>query len=196
MVRRSSNLGGIKLLLGVCGGVAAYKAVDLASKSTAAEAQVRTVLTENALQFVGAKSFEAVTRSAVYTSMWQTGEGFEIGHISLADWADMVVVAPATANIIGKFANGICDDFLSTVLCACWAKPIIIAPAMNENMWNNPAAQKNIETLRRMGVELVGPEQGRLACGEEGVGRMAEPNDILNAVGGMAAKLKRKHKRK
>ena len=184
----------VKVVLGVSGGVAAYKAADLASKLTAAGAQVRTVMTENATRLVGAKTFEAVTGGPVYTDMWQGGEEFKIGHINLADWADVVVVAPATANIIGKFANGICDDLLSAVLCACWKKPMIIAAAMNEKMWTNPAVQKNVETLGRMGVTFVGPQRGRLACGEEGVGRMAEPQDILAAVGEMAARLKRRGK--
>jgi phosphopantothenoylcysteine decarboxylase/phosphopantothenate--cysteine ligase len=207
----------IKVVLGVSGGIAAYKAVDLASKMTAAGAQVRTVMTENALRLVGAKSFEAVTGEPVYTSMWEEtqeyktrlGEGdgnavtttgtpsrSRVGHISLADWADVVVVAPATANIIGKFANGICDDLLSTVLCASWAKPLVFVPAMNEKMWNNPAVQQNIKLIRRIGVKLIGPERGRLACGMEGVGRMAEPQDILGAIGETVRLADRKHKHK
>jgi phosphopantothenoylcysteine decarboxylase/phosphopantothenate--cysteine ligase len=201
MAGRSENLNGLKVVLGVSGGVAAYKAVDLASKMTGAGAEVRTVMTENALRMVGAKSFEAVTGQPVYTSMWSTGcltaeeaQEYKIGHISLADWADVVVVAPATANIIGKTANGICDDLLSTVLCACWAKPTVFAPAMNEKMWTNPAVQRNIKLMNRTGVELIGPRHGRLACGTEGMGRMAEPQEILEAVGKIAAGLK--HKRK
>jgi len=192
MAAKAIKLDGLKVLLGVSGGVAAYKAVDLASKMTAAGAQVKTMMTENALQLVGAKSFEAVTGQAVYTSMWQGGEEFEIGHINLADWADVVVAAPATANIIGKAANGICDDLLSTVLCASWAKSTIFAPAMNERMWKNPAVQENVKALGKMGAELIGPGRGRLACGEEGVGRMAEPQEILEAVVRIAAGLKRK----
>jgi len=199
MAGRSGKLDGVRVVLGVSGGVAAYKAIDLASKMAAAGALVRTVLTENALRLVGAKSFEAVTGGPAYTSMWSAGrltaeEEFKIGHIDLADWADVVVVAPATANIIGKFANGICDDLLSTVLCACWAKPMIFAPAMNEKMWANPAVQKNVKFLSRSGVKLIGPNRGRLACGEEGIGRMTEPQDILEAVERIAAGLKRKGK--
>jgi phosphopantothenoylcysteine decarboxylase/phosphopantothenate--cysteine ligase len=167
--------------------------VDLASKMTACGVEVKTVMTESALRLVGAKSFEAVTGQPVYTSMWEVEE-FKIGHINLTDWADVVVVAPATANIIGKTANGICDDLLSTVLCACWAKPTVFVPAMNEKMWENPAVQKNVKTLGRMGIEIIGPRHGRLACGTEGVGRMAEPQDILDAVGKIAAALKHKGK--
>ncbi|MFH1371118.1 MAG: flavoprotein [Planctomycetota bacterium] len=194
MAIQNSKLDGLKVALGVAGGIAAYKAIDLASKLTAAGAQVRTVITENALRLVGAKSFEAVTGSAAYTSMWETEEEYTIGHISLADWADVVVVAPATANIIGKTANGICDDLLSTVLCACWEKPTVFAPAMNEKMWTNPAVQENIKLVKRIGVELVGPARGRLACGTEGIGRMAEPQQILEVVSKIASGLKRKSK--
>ena len=193
MAKQESKLDGVKIVLGVSGGIAAYKAIDLASKLTAADAEVRTVLTESARHLVGAKSFEAVTGGPAYTSLWD-GEEFKIGHINLADWADVIVIAPATANIIGKFANGICDDLLSTMLCACWAKPMIFAPAMNDKMWTNPAVQENVKFAERIGVKIIGPGQGRLACGTEGIGRMAEPLEILEAVGKIAAGLK--HKRK
>jgi phosphopantothenoylcysteine decarboxylase/phosphopantothenate--cysteine ligase len=188
MVRRN-------ILLGVSGGVAAYKAVDLASKLTAAGATVNTIMTENACRLICPKSFEAVTGQPVYTNMWQTGEEFKIGHISIADWADIVVVAPATANIIGKIANGICDDLLSTTLCVCWpfikSGAAILAPAMNNNMWNNPAVQRNIKIIKEIGFQLIGPVEGRLACGTEGIGRMSEPQDILKAIEKISLKIKR-----
>jgi phosphopantothenoylcysteine synthetase/decarboxylase len=192
MAKGKSRLENLNVLLGVSGGVAAYKAVDLASRLTGAGARVKTVMTENACQLVGPKSFEAVTNSAVFTSLWETPGGHEIGHIALLDWAGIVVVAPATANIIGKIANGICDDLLSTVLCVCWAKPVLLAPAMNSNMWNNPAVQRNVKTVKEMGFELAGPEEGRLASGAEGIGRMSEPEDILEMIGKIASKAKRK----
>ncbi|UCF43180.1 MAG: hypothetical protein JSV99_11480 [Planctomycetota bacterium] len=192
MPKKKTNLGGLNILLGVSGGVAAYKAIDLASKLCACGAKVNTVMTENACQLVGPKSFEAITTSPVFTSLWGPSEGYKIDHINLASWADIVVVAPATANIIGKIANGICDDLLSTVLCACWGKPTLLAPAMNDNMWNNPAVQRNVKLAQEMGFELTGPETGRLACGEEGVGRMSEPQGILGAIEKMASKIKRK----
>jgi len=192
MPKSKSNLANLDVLLGVSGGVAAYKAVDLASKLTAIGARVKTVMTENACRLVGPKSFEAVTSSAVFTSLWETPGGHEIGHIALLDWADIVVVVPATANIIGKIANGICDDLLSTVLCACWAKPALLAAAMNSNMWNNPAVQRNVTVVKEMGFELIGPGEGRLACGAEGIGRMSEPEDILEAIEKIASKAKRK----
>lgn len=174
------------ILLGVTGGVAAYKAVDLASKLTAAGATVRTVMTESARKFVRPKSFEAVTRSAVFTTLWSGPDEYQSVHIALADWAQIVVVAPATANIIGKVAHGICDDLLSTTLCVCWAKPTLFAPAMNSRMWANPVVQGNVEALKRMGSQTIGPASGRLACGTEGVGRMAEPGDILEAIEALA----------
>jgi phosphopantothenoylcysteine synthetase/decarboxylase len=170
------------ILLGVSGGVAAYKAVDLASKLTALGAAVQTVMTQNACRFVGSKSFEAVTCSAVFATLWSPPEEHKSTHIALADWADIVVVAPATANIIGKAANGICDDLLSTILCASSARPVLLAPAMNLNMWNNPAVQRNVEFLKEAGFELIGPVEGRLADGTVGVGRMAEPQEILAAI--------------
>ena len=170
------------ILLGVTGGVAAYKAVDLASKLTACGAAVRTVMTDSACRFVAPKSFEAVTRSAVFTTLWNGPEEYRSVHISLADWARIVVVAPATANIIGKVVGGICDDLLSTTLCACWATPTLIAPAMNSRMWDNPAVQSNVEALKQRGVKIVGPASGRLACGTDGVGRMAEPSEILEGI--------------
>ena len=107
---------------------------------------------------------------------------YQIGHIQIADWADAVVVAPATADIIAKMAAGICDDLLSTTLCVCWQKPILIAPAMNTRMWDHPVTQKNVSTLIDLKVRMIGPEAGRLACGTEGPGRMTEPADILAAL--------------
>jgi phosphopantothenoylcysteine synthetase/decarboxylase len=191
MAEQSIKLNGVKVLLGVSGGIAAYKAADLASKLTQVGAAVKTVMTESSLQMVGAKTFEAVTGQQVYTNMWVITEEYEIGHIGLADWADVAVVAPATANIIGKMANGICDDLLSSVLCARWNKPLLFAPAMNDKMWTNPAVQKNVKTLRGIGVEIIGPQTGRLACGTEGVGRMAEPQDIIKAIEALVAKSKK-----
>lgn len=194
MPEKKSNLGNLNILLGVSGGVAAYKAVDLASKLTAAGAKVNTVMTEDACQLIGPKSFEAVTCSATFTSLWDMPGEHKIGHISLIDWADIVVVAPATANIIGKIANGICDDLLSTTLCACWplikSGATLLAPAMNTNMWNNPAVQRNVKTVKEMGFELIGPEEGPLACGAEGVGRMSEPQDILEEIEKIASQIK------
>ena len=230
MSEEKTKLSDLHILLGVSGGIAAYKAVDLASKLTAGGAKVNTVMTENACRLVGPKSFEAVTCSAVFTSLWERSDarysmpdarpvrgpagnlsnGARRGaesrienresrilphHINLADWADIVVVAPATANIIGKIANGICDDLLSTVLCACWALiksgAALLAPAMNNNMWDNPAVQRNVAAVKKMGFRLIGPQIGRLASGIEAIGRMSEPKDILEAIRKLATKAQR-----
>ena len=189
-------LKGLNILLGVSGGIAAYKAVDMASKLTASGAGVNTVMTEAACQLVGPKSFEAVTCSAVFIDLWGTTEEYKIGHIALVDWADIVVVAPATANIIGKIANGICDDLLSATLCAATelikSEAALLAPAMNSNMWNNPAVQRNIKTVKQMGFRLIGPVKGRFACGAEGIGRMAEPKDIIQTIEKIASKIKKR----
>ncbi len=194
-------LDNLNILLGVTGGVAAYKAVDLAGKLTSAGAGVKTVMTEAACRLVGPKSFEAVTQSAVFTTIWSTpsskgrltAEEYKISHIALVDWADVVVVAPATANILGKIANGICDDMLSTILCACWplveSAAALLAPAMNNNMWANPAVQHNVKTLEERGFQFIGPVEGRLACGTEGIGRMSEPQDILDAIEKIASNI-------
>ncbi len=172
-----------KILLGVSGGIAAYKAADLASKLTAAGAVVGTIMTDSACKLITPATFEAVTGQPVYTRLWQGPEDFKIGHIQTANWADAVVVAPATANIIAKVASGICDDLLSTTLCACWDKPVLLAPAMNNKMWTNPIVQRNVSILTdQLKFKTIGPEQGRLACGTKGIGRMAEPAAILEAL--------------
>jgi phosphopantothenoylcysteine synthetase/decarboxylase len=191
-------LNNLNILLGVTGGIAAYKAVDLASKLTGAGARVRTVMTENACRLVGPKSFEAVTGSNVFTTLWagmSAPEERQISHITLLEWADMVVVAPASANILAKIANGICDDMLSTTLCACWplveSGSVLIAPAMNTNMWANPAVLHNVKILQERGFQFIGPAEGRLACGTEGIGRMSEPQEILGAIEKIASKNKK-----
>jgi phosphopantothenoylcysteine synthetase/decarboxylase len=190
-------LDNLNILLGVTGGVAAYKAVDLAGKLVSSGAVVKTVMTDSACQLIGPKSFEAVTQSAVFTTMWAAPEEYQISHIALVEWADVVVVAPATANILGKIANGICDDMLSTTLCACWplveSSAVLLAPAMNNNMWANPAVQHNVKTLEERGFQFIGPEKGRLACGTEGIGRMSEPQDILSTIEKIAGNIKKRN---
>jgi phosphopantothenoylcysteine decarboxylase/phosphopantothenate--cysteine ligase len=188
-------LENLNIPLGVTGGIAAYKAVDLASKLTARGARVSAVMTESACRLVGPKSFEAVTGSPVYTTMWNTSGDYQINHIALVDSADIVVVAPATADIIGKVAGGICDDLLSTILCACWPRiesgAALLAPAMNAQMWANPVVQKSVKTVTELGFQLIGPVEGRLACGSEGPGRMSEPQDIVKAIEEIASKIKK-----
>jgi phosphopantothenoylcysteine synthetase/decarboxylase len=170
------------ILLGVTGGVAAYKSAEVASRFTKAGAAVFTIMTENATKLVGPKTFEAVTGNAVYTTMWQLRSEPIISHLSLTSRADAIVVAPATANIIAKMAAGISDDLLSTALCAAWKKQILLAPAMNTDMWLNPVVQRNIKSLTDMGIKTVGPAEGRLACGTSGPGRMEEPAEIVERL--------------
>jgi phosphopantothenoylcysteine synthetase/decarboxylase len=191
MTKASSPVSGKSIVLGVTGGIAAYKAADLASKLTAAGAKVYTVMTENACKLITPKTFEALTAMPVFTTMWTQPEDFKIKHIDLALAADIVVVAPATADVIAKLAAGICDDILTTTLCAAWKKPTLIAPAMNDNMWSNPIIQDNVKALTKLGYKFIGPEKGRLACGTEDViGRMTEPADILKRIEEIAAGLK------
>ncbi len=145
-------------------------------------AEVRCILTANACKLVTPRTFEAITNRRVFTDMWEVGGDYKIGHINILDNCDIIVAAPATANIIAKAANGIADDMLSTTLCAGWRKPTLIAPAMNTEMWTNPATQRNIELLKAQGTHIIGPDSGRLACGIEDIGRMSEPEAILARI--------------
>ena len=169
----------MKIVVGITGGIAAYKAPELVRLLVKAGHEVRCAATEHALQFVSRVTLETVSGAPLYHDLFASG-GTE--HISLKDWGDMLVVAPATANIIGKVANGIADDALSTLLLAFSQKPVIIAPAMNNLMWAHPAVQRNIATLKSWGIRMVGPAEGELACGTSGVGRMAEPVQIVDAI--------------
>lgn len=183
MSNSDSKLENAKILLGVSGGIAAYKAADLAGKLTAGGAQVRTIMTENACRLITPVCIQAMTHQPVYTTMWPEPPAFHIEHIELADWADVVVVAPTTANMLAKIASGICDDLLSTTLCVCWNKFVLLAPAMNSRMWDNPIVQDNLSCIQqRLKFRIIGPDTGRLACGTKGAGRMAEPSAILDAV--------------
>jgi len=181
--KKNMPLAGYRVLLCVTGGVACYKSADLASKLTQAGAEVDVAMTEAAQKFVGQLTFQAVTHRAVHTSLWQSLEDYSTQHVSLTEQADLMVVAPATANIIGKMANGLADDLVSTLaLSASGACPILIAPAMNTRMWSSQVVQENFERLNKVNVESIGPVTGRLACGTIGPGRMSEPADIFEAI--------------
>ncbi|GED24310.1 phosphopantothenoylcysteine decarboxylase [Brevibacillus agri] len=170
-----------RIVLGVCGGIAAYKAAALTSKLTQAGAQVHVILTENAMNFVQPVTFQALSHQPVYTDTFSEPDPHVISHIDLADKADLVLIAPATANVIGKIANGIADDMLTTTLLATKA-PVMIAPAMNVNMYEHPAVAANMEKLASFGYRFVEPGVGLLACGWVGKGRLAEPEEIVEAV--------------
>ena len=166
------------VVLGVSGSIAAYKAVDLASKLTQADVFVYTVMTESATKLVGPASFRAITGLPVATRMFELESTFSIEHVSLAERADLLLIAPATANVIAKIAAGIADDLLTCTVLATRA-PILIAPAMHTAMWENPATQANVETLQARGIDFVGPAVGRLASGGFGEGRFAPVPEIL-----------------
>jgi phosphopantothenoylcysteine decarboxylase/phosphopantothenate--cysteine ligase len=170
-----------RVLLAVSGGIAAYKVPELVRALDRAGRAVRCVLTEAAAEFVAPLVLQTLTREPVRMRLLDPGEEGRIGHIDLADWAEAVVVAPATANVLAKLAAGIADDLVTTVLLATRA-PVLVAPAMNVNMWEHPATQANLATLRARGVRVVGPDEGALACGWEGAGRMAEPAEIAGAL--------------
>jgi phosphopantothenoylcysteine decarboxylase/phosphopantothenate--cysteine ligase len=170
-----------RILLCVCGGIAAYKAAELVRRLRDAGAQVQVAMTENALRFIGAQTFQAVSGMPVRTSLWDAAAEAAMGHLELARWADQVVIAPATANTIARLAQGFADDLVST-LCLATTAPIAIAPAMNHRMWLHPATQANIATLRSRGVQLIGPGDGPLAEGESGPGRLSEPDEIVAAL--------------
>ena len=175
------GLAGQRVLLGVTGGIAAYKAADLARRLQDAGAQVRVAMTEGAQQFIAPLTFQALTGEAVRTSLWDSAAEAAMGHIELARWATRVVVAPASADFIARLALGLAPDLLCT-LCLATEAPIAIAPAMNRVMWANAATQANVETLLRRGVAILGPAEGDQACGEVGAGRMLEPLQIVAAL--------------
>lgn len=180
-------LNGKKIALGVTGGIAVYKAVDLVSRLRKQGAEVRVIMTEHAQQFVTPLTFKEISGNKVAVSMWDSNQEFNVEHIALANWADAFVVAPATANILAKMANGIADDLLSTTLLAAQA-PIIVCPAMNTGMYQNSITQENIEKLQKHGVTVMPPAVGYLACGVTGPGRLPEPQQIVEFIDAFFAK--------
>ncbi len=165
------------ILLGVSGGIAAYKAAELVRLFKKQGADVRVVMTKSALQFISPLTFQALSGNSVHSELLDTDAENAMGHINLARWADAFIIAPATANIIAKLSYGLADDLLSTLYLAATC-PVYVAPAMNQAMWNNAVTQENVEKLKRHGIGIIGPEQGDQACGEIGFGRLSEPVDI------------------
>lgn len=170
-----------KILIGVSGGISAYKTAELVRLLIKAGHQVQVVMTKSATEFVGPVTFQALTGREVFVDMWDKQRGDSMAHISLTRWADLFLVAPATANFVAKLANGIADDLLST-LAAARECPLLVAPAMNKQMWANPANLRNIGQLKDDGVTILGPAAGVQACGEIGEGRMLEPEEIAQHV--------------
>jgi phosphopantothenoylcysteine decarboxylase/phosphopantothenate--cysteine ligase len=174
-------LKGRKIVLGVTGGIAAYKAAELVRELVKAQAEVHVVMTRNAQAFITPLTFQTLSGNPVTTELFNLIAESEIGHIALADRAEVLVIAPATANIIGKIAAGIADDMLTTIVMATQA-PVLLAPAMNVHMWENPICQENIQSLRSRGYHFIDPEAGELACGYEGIGRLAEIPAIVEEI--------------
>lgn len=176
-----------KIIVGITGGIAAYKIPQLIRLFAKNGDEVKVVATKNAMQFVTELTLETVSGNAVYCDVFAPHNEYSTEHIALADWADMIVVAPATANIIGKYASGIADDALSTLLLA-FAKDVVVCPAMNTNMYNSLVVQENINCLKDKGINILSPAEGELACGTSGVGRMPEPEAIFEYVQAVFAK--------
>jgi phosphopantothenoylcysteine decarboxylase/phosphopantothenate--cysteine ligase len=176
-----SAITSMKVLLGVTGGIAAYKSAELVRRLREQGAEVQVVMTEGAQHFVGVATFQALSGRPVRTDLWDASAEAAMGHIELARWADRVVIAPASADFLARLAHGMANDLLTT-LCLATDAPMAVAPAMNRLMWANAATQANIATLRARGVTILGPAAGEQACGETGAGRMVEPADILAAL--------------
>src|ERR1700677_2402980 len=172
---------GKRILLGVTGGIAAYKAADLVRRLLERGAEVQVVMTPAAREFVGPITFQALSGRPVGTDLWDAAAEAAMGHIELARWAQLVLVAPASADFLARLAGGQANDLLST-LCLATAAPIAVAPAMNQLMWRNAATQANVELLTARGVRLIGPGVGDQACGENGPGRLVEPADIVAQI--------------
>ena len=183
-----AQLTGQRILLGVCGGIAAYKAADLVRRLLDGGAQVRVVLTANAARFVGAPTFQALSGEPVRMSLWDEHAEAAMGHIELARWATTVLIAPASANTIARLAHGLADDLLATLVLATEA-PLVIAPAMNRVMWANSATQSNVARMRERGARILGPGSGDQACGEVGDGRLLEPLEIVAALASSGGQL-------
>jgi phosphopantothenoylcysteine decarboxylase/phosphopantothenate--cysteine ligase len=175
-----------RILLGVTGGIAAYKSAELVRRFTERGAQVQVVMTKSAREFIGAATFQALSGRPVRESLWDAAAEAAMGHIELARWAELVLVAPASADFMARLAHGMADDLLAT-LCLATTAPVVLAPAMNQQMWANAATQANARALRERGVALLGPASGEQACGENGLGRMLEPAALAQAVAGMLA---------
>lgn len=174
-------ISGLEIILGVTGGIAAYKSVYMCREMTRRGANVHVVMTKSAAEFVTPLTFQTISGNPVTQDLFELFSGSEIGHISLADRAHILVVAPATANILGKVANGLADDFLSTMIMATKV-PVLFAPAMNSVMWDSPAVGRNVNILKEAGYHFISPIDGELACGVEGKGKMAEPQTIIEAI--------------
>ncbi len=177
----ATDLAGYEVLVGVCGGISAYKVADVVSKLVQRGAGVTVAMTAAARRFVQPLTFQALSGRDVLVDLWDSEKSGDVQHIALTGAADGVLIAPATANIIGKIASGIADELVTTLVISA-ASPVILAPAMNDRMWANAIVQENVAKLTRLGYAFVGPAEGWLACRSVGPGRMAEPTEILDRL--------------
>ncbi len=177
----SDDLAGYEVVVGVCGGIAAYKVCSVVSELVQRRAGVQVAMTKAARKFIGPVTFQALTAQPVFTSMWRSRDDRGQQHIQLTESADLMLVAPATGDMIGKVAHGIADDLVSTMIMSADC-PVMFAPSMNERMWKNTVVQANVRNLQQEGYLFVGPEEGWLACRTVGAGRLAEPPTIVEAV--------------
>lgn len=175
------DLSGYHVVVCVCGGIAAYKVCDVVSALAQRGAMITVAMTKSARKFVGEVTFQALSGRPVLTSLWHSDTAEAMRHISLTGEADLLLIAPATANMIAKMATGLADDVVSTLLISA-TLPVIVAPSMNDRMWDNPVVQRNVKTVRELGHDIIGPREGWLACRSVGMGRMAQPDELVSAV--------------
>ena len=189
------TLTGKKVTVGLTGGIACYKIPYLVRALAKADVLVQVIMTDAACEFITPLTLETVSQRPVARHMFPPERFVATRHIDMAQWPDLIIVAPATANLIGKVAGGICDDLLTTVICAATC-PVMIAPAMNPQMWANPITQRNVAMLSELGYLFVGPDEGAMACEEAGVGRMSEPEQLFTAVEGFLCQKESQSRRK
>lgn len=175
------SLEGKKVIVGLTGGIACYKVPFLVRSLRKAFAETKVLMTDNATRFITPLTLETVSGQPVGIEMFPSARFVSTHHIDLAQWADLIVIAPATANFLAKVNGGICDDLLTTVICAT-ASPVMICPAMNRRMWSNKVTQRNYAALKELGYTFVGPEAGDMACDDQGMGRMTEPDEIFEVI--------------
>jgi phosphopantothenoylcysteine decarboxylase/phosphopantothenate--cysteine ligase len=185
------SFAGREIIVAVCGGIAAYKVADLVSKLVQRGAGVSVCMTDEAQKFITPLTFQALSGRPVRTDMWHLQESSDPQHIAITERADLMLIAPATANLLAKVATGLCDDLVSTMICAA-ACPVVFAPSMNNRMWENPITQENVAKLAKLGYRFIGPESGWLACRNVGSGRLTEPQRIIEELAGMLPPPKKK----
>lgn len=190
----TKKMKGKNIVVGVCGGIAAYKSCELVRLLVEAGADIHVMMTQAGQQFVTPMTFQTLSGNPCHTELFNLTQEQEIGHIALADKAHAIVIAPATADVIAKMAHGLANDIVTTVVLATKA-PVILAPSMNVNMWNHPMTQENVEKLKQIGYHIIEPDAGFLACGWKGKGRLPDPSAIFDVIENVLKKSRRPHRR-